>query len=88
MCEPPPKRSKMATGLDEPFKCRVVNVRGEVRSYKISPSTLMSEVINTHCQARDLDQDSQFFYYWNEHILPMERADQIAGALHQKCKAR
>jgi hypothetical protein len=41
------------------------------------PSGLMSKVINAHCLARDLDQDPQFFYYQNELILPMERADQI-----------
>jgi hypothetical protein len=38
----------------------------------------MSKVIDAYCQARDLDQDSQFFYYRNEHILSKERADQIS----------
>jgi hypothetical protein len=67
----------MATGLDELFNFCVVDVHGEVRSYRMRPSDLMSKVINAYCQARDLDQDPQFFYYWNERILPTERADQI-----------
>jgi hypothetical protein len=41
------------------------------------PSDLMLKVINAYCQARDLDQDPQFFYYQNERILPTERANQI-----------
>jgi hypothetical protein len=67
----------MGTGLDKPFNFRVVNVCGEVTSYRMRPSGLMSKVIYAHCLARDLDQDPQFFYYRNEHILPTERADQI-----------
>ncbi len=67
----------MATGLDKPFNFHVVNVCGEVTSYRMRLSDLMLKVINAYCQARDLDQDPQFFYYWNERILPTERADQI-----------
>jgi hypothetical protein len=67
----------MATGLDKPFNFCVVDVRGEVTSYRMHSLGLMSKVIDVHCLARDLDQDPQFFYYWNEHILPTERADQI-----------
>jgi hypothetical protein len=67
----------MATGLDEPFNFLVVDVRGEVTSYRMCPLGLMSKVINTYCLARDLDQDPQFFNYRDEHILPTERADQI-----------
>jgi hypothetical protein len=67
----------MATGLDKPFNFCVVDIRGEVTSYRMRPSDLMLKVIDTYCQARDLDQDSQFFYYWNEHILPTERVDQM-----------
>jgi hypothetical protein len=67
----------MATGLDEPFNFRVANVCGRVISYRMHPLDLMLKVIDAHCRARDLDQDPQFFYYWNERILPMERADQI-----------
>jgi hypothetical protein len=77
ICELPSERNEMATGLDKPFNFRVVNVCGEVTSYRMRLSDLMLKVINAYCQARDLDQDPQFFYYWNEHILPMERADQI-----------
>jgi hypothetical protein len=77
MCEPPSERNKMATGLDEPFNFHVVNVLREVTSYRMRLSDLMSKVINAHCQARDSDQDPQFFYYQNERILPTERADQI-----------
>ena len=77
MCEPPSERNKMATGLDEPFNFRVVDVHGEVTSYRMRLLDLMSKVIDAHCQARDLDQDPQFFYYQNERILPTERADQI-----------
>jgi hypothetical protein len=77
ICEPPSKRNKMATGLDEPFNFCVVDVRGEVMSYRMRPLGLMSKVINAHCLARGLDQDPQFFYYWNERILSTERADQI-----------
>jgi hypothetical protein len=67
----------MATGLDEPFNFCVVEICGEVRSYRMRPLGLMLKVIDAHCLARDLDQDPQFFYYWNECILPTERADQI-----------
>jgi hypothetical protein len=69
--------NKMASGLDKPFNFCVVDVCGEVMSYRMHPLDLISKVINTHCQARDLDQDPQFFYYRNECILPTERADQI-----------
>ncbi len=67
----------MATGLGKPLNFCVVDVHGEVTSYRMRPLGLMLKVINAHCLARDLDQDPQFFYYRNEHILPMERADQI-----------
>jgi hypothetical protein len=77
MCELPSERNKMATGLDRPFNFCVVHVHGEVTSYRRHPLDLMSKVIDTHCQARDLYQDPQFFYYRNECILPTERADQI-----------
>jgi hypothetical protein len=67
----------MATGLDKPFNFCVVDVHGEVTSYRMRPPGLMSKVIGIHCLARDLDQDPEFFYYRNERILPTERADQI-----------
>jgi hypothetical protein len=67
----------MATGLDEPSNFCVVDIRGEVTSYRMRPLDLMSKVNDAYCQARDLDQDPQFFYYQNERNLPTERADQI-----------
>ncbi len=77
ICELPSERNKMATGLDKPFNFCEVNVHGEVTSYRMRPSDLMSKVIDTYCQVRDLDQDPQFFYNQNERILPLVRADQI-----------
>ncbi len=61
ICEPPSARNKMATGLDKPYNFHVVDVHGEVTSYRMRPSDLMSKVINAHCLARDLDQDPLFF---------------------------
>ncbi len=77
ICELPSERNKMTTNLDKRFNFRVVDVRGEVTSYRMRLSDLMSKVIDAYCRARDLDQDPQFFYYRNERILPTERADQI-----------
>jgi hypothetical protein len=49
MCEPPSERNKMATGLDKPSNFHVVDVRGEVTSYRMRPSDLMLKVIDAHC---------------------------------------